>query len=211
MEITDLSILDLYLLLISISRWQITRNPWAVEDILLHWFPFLALTWIHDDETIRSEGALWASEIANARPVELHKLIVNGLSLIISGGFKRDREKADLAEETRRRIILSEPFRGLFNWAGSHWSDEWGAAPVSPGGRSSPAYNYDLMKDQALRVANLPANYFDVDRQIIAAQELNQHSSSSPPARSSSMPLHNTRERVNPLFPHLEARPPAMG
>ena len=193
---------DLYLLLVHTARLQLTKNPKNIEHILIHWFHFLALSWVHDDELIRSEGALWATEIARAVPVEMRKLILDGLILILSGRFTKDGGKAGLSKDTRRRIILSEPFRGLFNWAITHWPREWETNPVSPGGKNLPAYNYDIMKDMARHVASLPADYFDVDPQASATQN------PAPPVHSSSTPPNTTaRRQTYPLA--LEARPPA--
>jgi len=51
--------------------------------------------------------------------------ILVGLSHIISGRFEDDRGEINLPTEIRIKIISSEPFHLLFNWAGSHWLNEW--------------------------------------------------------------------------------------
>ena len=215
MEIADNMSVDLFLLLVHIARSQLTKNPWAIEDIILHWFPFLALSWVHDDDMIRSEGALWATEIAQAVPAEMRGLILDGLAHIIFGKTQRERGKADLSKGIRRNMILSEPFRGLFNWASTHRPREWKGNSVSPGGESLPAYNYDLMKDMARRVADLPADYFDMNPQVrIETHRLSQNLPPSPSLHSPSTPL-DTRKQTYPLVPPLETHlagqtPPLM-
>lgn len=52
-------------------------------------------------------------------------------------------------------------------------------------------YNHDLMKDQALRFANLPANHFDIGPQVSTTPDANKHPPASPlSAHSLSLPVH---------------------
>jgi hypothetical protein len=148
------SILDLYLNLISVSRRLVGKSNLSCK-ILTDWLPSLVLSWVHDDEAIRNEGARWASEVADASThSRIFSDILDSFSLIISGrtqySWRWDLWVVQLSDETRRRIISSEPFHVLFSWAGSH-----------PRISEHPAwYNNDTMMDQALEFAHLPADYF---------------------------------------------------
>jgi hypothetical protein len=57
------SILDLYLTLILVSH-RLAGGSFRCRDILAEWLPFLVLSWIHNDETVRNEGARWAYVVA---------------------------------------------------------------------------------------------------------------------------------------------------
>jgi len=143
------------------------------------------LSWVHDDETIRSEGARWALEFTSLAPDWMCPMILDGLVRLISGRFEEVQKEVNLSEETRRKIISSEPFRNLFNWTGSRWP--WRADPAI---FSEKCLQRDLMKIQALRFAGLPANYFDMDQPVDPAQEPNQRVSPSPSVSFLPLPIH---------------------
>jgi len=69
-----------------------------------------------------------ASEVSSTAPAQASDVFAHSgrvLSHIISGRFEDDRGEINLPTEIRIKIISSEPFHLLFNWAGSHWLNEW--------------------------------------------------------------------------------------
>ena len=132
---------------------------------MIYWLQLLALSWVHNDEHIKREGVQWAFEVTRLPRAWMGNAILDGLSRIISGRFNPNLGEIRLSEVTRKQIISSPPFHHLFTWAGSQWPDGWEAGPFGYWGVRLPEYNHDLMKNAALHFADLPTNYFDVDRQ----------------------------------------------
>ena len=156
---------------------------------------FLVLSWVDDDETIRSEGTQWAFEVtSSADPAGMCLPTLGSLGHIISGRFEDDWGELKLPTETRIRIISSEPFRHLFNWAGSYWLNEW-ENDFKLFSYILPGYNHHQMKSQALHFANLPANHFDIDQRVSITPLVHSHSLSLPAhdAREGSLPSGSSR------------------
>lgn len=145
---------DLYLHLISTSS-RVINNSDAVLQFCLQ---ILALSWVHEDEAVRIAGARWASELeSNAPAPEYTRIILHGLGRIISGTFNQRLGEVNISVETRKRIISSEPFRSLFNWARAHWHNIHHSL-------RSPSYvdYHERLKDEAQKLAKLSPNHFDI-------------------------------------------------
>jgi hypothetical protein len=174
--IVDFAI-DLYLHLISISR-RFVHDSVTLGAILLYWLPLLALSWLHDDEAIRREGALWVSDIASAAPARMCSPILDSLGLIISPRHG----------EGSFRLIPSAFF--------STGQDRTGPMPrgwvPSGPGLTKCTYDHGLMKSKALSFANLPTKYFDTAQEGLTAQKHEQHSLPFPPAISTPLPDQDT-------------------
>src|ERR1700733_141884 len=127
-------------------------QPDGLAAILQFWLQLLALSWVHDNEAIRNAGARWSlalegTALANDRSLVISRLL-DGLGDLIFGEFHPYDGEISISEETRRRIISSQPFRDFFCWAGRR----------CPSWLPKDRLRYDHLKDEALRFANLPAN-----------------------------------------------------
>jgi hypothetical protein len=160
-EIIGQSILGLYLHFISTSR-HVMSYPELLDNILLYWIQPLALSWVHDDDNIRTEGTLWALELEGTANPSQRPALLAGLSRIIYG-TGQDWE-VGLSEETRLKVISTKSFRDLFRWAGLPPPDERYL--------TEHMNEHDIMRDHALHFAHLPLDYFSPEQTSIVLSSL---------------------------------------